>query len=255
MRFKNRKITTKKVVPFTWKKQAFHGRNTPECTILAPNFLSRLCRQHNYWKYCCITEHLPTHYYFSFFGVDIYDDHCSYSCTHTAAPHQAFPAPVREPCKTAKELHIHPTEKPLILGHIPDISAAAIEKSSLQGGIYDIECIGGNHTREAIKGLRSDDPQNDYLKFWPVRLYAGLTDQQALAKGHLHNMRHKLARQTTFEELVTYFGTELSHVLKGAQLLNDDGAFLQQIPHKAILQWKRLLCTVIFQKPVSFSIL
>jgi hypothetical protein len=157
--------------------------------------------------------------------------------------------------RLAKELHIHPTEKPLILGHIPDISAAAIEKSSLQGGIYDIECIGGNHTREAIKGLRSDDPQNEYLKFWPVRLYAGLTDQQALAKGHLHNMRHKLARQTTFEELVTYFGTELSHVLKGAQLLNDDGAFLQQIPHKAILQWKRLLCTVIFQKPVSFSIL
>lgn len=121
--------------------------------------------------------------------------------------------------------------------------------------MYEIECIGGNHTREAIQSLHNEDPEIEHFITWPMRLYCGLSDSQALAKGHEHNKLHDTSRRSSFEDLTKYFRKELTSQLQDANLLNTDGTFPSSIPHKNLMTWKRRLSIVMFGSMVSTFLL
>ena len=71
------------------------------------------------------------------------------------------------------------------------------------------------------------------VKHWPVRVYCGLTDSQALAKGYSHNRQCDTVKWNSFEDIVRYFRKELTTCLHEKKLLNEDGSF-SQIPYKVL---------------------
>ena len=148
------------------------------------------------------------------------------------------------------EMAKFPTTKPLILGHIPGMDLKDVSAKDLTDGVIPIECIGGNHTRQAIQEILNDDPENQYVKHWPVRIYCGLTDSQALAKGYSHNRQHDTVKRNSFEDIVRYFRKELTSCLEENKLLNEDGSF-SQIPHKVLISWKRRLAMAMLCESVS----
>ena len=101
----------------------------------------------------------------------------------------------------------------ILLGHVPDLPAAEVRREDLPKGIYEIEVIGGNHTRAALQVLRSKHPEREEFSSWPVRVFAGLSDDQALKLGHEHNKAHEAARKTTFEEFCRLFRRKLTCTL------------------------------------------
>ena len=90
---------------------------------------------------------------------------------------------------------------PLIV-NIPNMEKSEVLLSQATKGLYHLEVIGGNHTRLAFQQLNEESQQFATAR---VRLYAGLTDQQALWLGYQHNQQHEHSRKTTFVENVLLF--------------------------------------------------
>ena len=142
-----------------------------------------------------------------------------------------------------EEIRKFPTTKPLILGLIT-MKKEHVTLKDVKEGIYEIEVIGGNHTRQVVQTLNQEDPDIPYYNTWPIRLYAGLSDHQALAKGYHHNRQHETMRMVTYDEEVRFFHHQLSITLEEAKLLNADGTHPLKIPRADITKWKKRLMAI-----------
>ncbi|XP_062620882.1 uncharacterized protein LOC134282490 [Saccostrea cucullata] len=74
-------------------------------------------------------------------------------------------------------------------------------------GSFQIETIGGNHSRIALQELFDEGLLKEPTIH--VKLYKNLTDTEALKLGFDHNVSHELAKPTSAEELLFLFRREL----------------------------------------------
>ena len=70
---------------------------------------------------------------------------------------------------------------------------------------YDYEVLGGTHLMLATKRLNEKFPDNSYYKGRMARIYCGLTDEQAIYLGAMHQKSSSFSRDITYREEVHFF--------------------------------------------------
>ena len=70
---------------------------------------------------------------------------------------------------------------------------------------YDYEVLGGTHLMLATKRLNEKYPDNSYYKGRMARIYCGLTDEQAIYLGAMHQKSSSFSHDITYREEVHFF--------------------------------------------------
>ena len=67
---------------------------------------------------------------------------------------------------------------------------------------YDYEVLGGTHLMLATKQLHAQDPENKYFSGRMARIYCGLSDDQAIYLGAMHQKSSSFCHDVTYREEV-----------------------------------------------------
>lgn len=103
--------------------------------------------------------------------------------------------------KLQKEMEKNPDCQYLkLLVHIPGVVAADVVHDKINSGDYNLEVIGGNHTRIALQSMKQAKKE-----FVDAAVYAGLSPIQALSLGIKHNDTHNHAKAMGFHDYVHLF--------------------------------------------------
>ena len=142
--------------------------------------------------------------------------------------------------KLAKEIKSRPWAAfTMMLGNVVESTKEQLQPQLAMfanPGTITVEVIAGNHTRTAIEQINKET-EDDNFQVWPVKLYAGLSTQQALILGHQHNLNHAVCRKPTFEEDVKLFRRKLTEVTTG-----------QAATPKLIKDWKQSMVKILHLK-------
>ena len=70
--------------------------------------------------------------------------------------------------------------------------------------VYNYEVLGGTHLMLATKHLHSQEPENKYFSGRMARIYCGLTDDQAIYLGAMHQNTTSFCHDITYREEVCF---------------------------------------------------
>ena len=73
---------------------------------------------------------------------------------------------------------------------------------------YDYEVLGGTHLMLATKKLHTEHPENKHYQGRMARIYCGLTDEQAIYLGAMHQKSTSFCHDITYREEV-YFANPI----------------------------------------------
>ena len=94
--------------------------------------------------------------------------------------------------------------------NIPAARSREVDLKKVKEGSIELEVLGGNHTRVAVQRLHQEMPDSEAFKFWPVKLYCGLSPVQSLQIGYDHNRAHLFGKAPTFQDLVCLFRGQMN---------------------------------------------
>ena len=119
--------------------------------------------------------------------------------------------------RVAKECHVadlkeemmsNKMKTALLIGHLPNVQRKDLNVHQLRSGNYCIEILAGNHRRIALQAIRKET-SDQFYETWPVIIYAGLTEQQALSISYRENKMLNFARPTTLQDETILFRQRL----------------------------------------------
>ena len=95
-----------------------------------------------------------------------------------------------------------------LIGYIPKIKADEVLLTDVEEGKYKVETLAGNHRRIALQEITTEK-LSPFHERWPVILYVGLNEQQALRLSYEENKMSSNSKPTTFQDEVCLFRERL----------------------------------------------
>ena len=95
-----------------------------------------------------------------------------------------------------------------MIGHIVGLKANEVDIEKIKNGEYKIETLAGNHRRMALQEMVEGDTSLFY-RTWPVMVFSGLTEQQALNLSYRDNRMLSVVKPTTLQDEAVLFRERL----------------------------------------------
>ena len=131
-----------------------------------------------------------------------------------------------------------------LLCHLPGCSKTDINITALKQGELQLEVLGGNHRRASLLKLLEDLPDDQYFRSWPVEIYCGLSDDQAVKLAFDNNKAEEASLHMSYENLCQLFREQLKIVVAREGQMRASGGLPCQLDSKLITKWRRQLAGI-----------